>query len=178
MRAVFINFVAFLFGADAFLNPSYKSVLFLQRTSLASCRLGGRRGCLPELPSVLGFSARLIPPPPPPRFNGGPSRPDTPLDSRKSVSPRISEGLGPSRMDGPRMNSVVSIDDVLVKSQNTQNTPSPKKYFEKPKPSYRTHKDGRSFRSSAKPARKDTSPPPMLTRSDWVKAATIGGACE
>jgi hypothetical protein len=163
-----LGFAFFVFGADAFLNPASKVDILLVRNGPHICRR-------PSMASLSRFSARLIPPPPPPR---GPPRPEIPADARKPAAPKKSEGIASRRTESQRENNLVSIDDVMVKSGSGQTLPPTKKYFSNPKSSFRGAGDSRSYRSSSKKDRQDSSPPPMLSRSEWLKAATIGGACE
>ena len=131
-----------------------------------------------------GLTARLVPPPPPPRFNGPPpppprfnslSAPESPFEPKGAVASKRPES-GFSRLrEEPKLkaNNFVSIDDVPV-------TPGANdvKGLNKQRSSFNRKDDGRSYRKSFRPTvKKPTAPPPMLSRSDWLKAATIGGAC-
>jgi hypothetical protein len=133
--------------------------------------------------------ARLTPPPPPPRPN---------KDGINSLSPNPPKPRFPQNSGSPSIQKIFTPDPSVM-------PPSRPQPFSRLQLSNQRNSQENSFRSRTeispqtrkerqsvdKPSRMDSKfgfnrnvrrqsgpPPPMLTRSEWVKASTIGGASE
>jgi hypothetical protein len=155
---------ASVLAIDAFFQPSIFD---------SSVLLSGNAVCRrPKMPSLCRLSARLIPPPPPPRFNeaSGPAVPS----SSKPISPLKAPVPYEPRAIASRPRDFATVDDVLPRG--VSNAMTPRKDFAERRAMYGKKSSDRAFRKSSRQNSKPVVPPPMLTRNEWLKAATIGGA--
>jgi hypothetical protein len=159
---------ASVLAIDAFLQP-----LVFDSSVLLSGQSVCRR---PKVPSLCRLSARLIPPPPPPRYNEPSGVPPAVPLSSKSISPKNSPVPYEPRTIASKPRDYATVDDVLPRG--VTGAMAPRKDYAERRAMYGKKTSDRSFRKSSRPNSKPVVPPPMLTRSDWLKAATIGGACK